>query len=230
MRLKPIMHLEAIVLMAALIFSTPSHAEEVIEHSGFTANDWTTGLHMTAGLGVNSTYIETDLTRENVGIGLNIHTDVGYYFLNSWAFETSVNVTLNRATSVLIWDTAMTLGLRSRLPPWLGPDHSTPYFRLVGGRGPSVLIFNGQKPEQLKGNDGERTQIESNIWGGGYGFYQNARDGSVWFVEFQGTVHRYRKIEVIDDIDQVPEVIESYSVDNNAAAYSINLTFGVLIF
>lgn len=221
--------MESIILLAALIYAAPSRADEVIEETNFTSNHWTTGLHMTAGLGVNSSYLQTDLTRENIGYGLNIHTDVGYYFYNTWAFEASANVTLNRAKSVIIWDTAMTFGIRARLPTWAGPNHSSPYIRVMGGRGPSVFIYKGAKPAQLK-EEGERTQIEGDVWGAGYGFFQNSRDGDVWFVEVQSIVNRYRKFESIDDVDQVPEVIASSPVDDNAAMYSINLTFGILLF
>ncbi|RYZ77463.1 MAG: hypothetical protein EOP04_31040, partial [Proteobacteria bacterium] len=75
--------LQLLILISALIYAAPSRSEtiegEVIQNTNFTANHWTNGLHLTAGLGVNSSYISNDFARENLGIGLNIHTDVGYY-------------------------------------------------------------------------------------------------------------------------------------------------------
>lgn len=222
--------MQTIILLLALIYAAPSRAaSEVIEHSTFTSQNWTSGLHMTAGLGVNSSYFESDFIRENVGAGLNVHTDVGYYFYNLFAIETSVNVMLTRVQSVLVWDTLMTMGLRTRLPAWFGPNHSSPYLRVAGGKGPSVLIYKGSDPSAYN-IGGERAQIEGDIFSASYGVLQNARDGSVWFIELQTSMNRYRKVEAIDDVDGVPEVIFSAPVNDNASMYSISLTFGVVIF
>ncbi len=235
MRLILLTLFQALLLLAALIFAAPARSEtrdgEVIEVSDFTSRHWTRGLHLNAGLGVNSTLLKNDYTHEDIGLGLNIHTDVGYYFLNDYALETSVNVMFNRVKTAIIWDTSMTFGLRARLPAYLGPDHSAPYLRLAAGRGPSVFFFQGEKPAELEARtNADRVQVEGDIYSIAYGFFQDARDGTVWYLELQQSTTIYRKIEGINEVNDVPEVVYSEHVSNHESMYSLSLTFGVLLF
>lgn len=220
-----------LLLGAALLLTEVSRADDISSETDrptFTALSWTEGLHLTAGLGVNSSYIASDLVRENVGVGLNIHTDLGYYFWDAYAVEVSTSVMLNRVKSVIIWDTLMTAGVRARLPNWAGPDHSSPFIRLMGGRGPSVFLYKGTPPPEFD-HGGDRTQVEGNVYGVAYGFFQDSRDGRVWWMQIQQTTHLYSKLEAVDEINQVPEVIYSTRVGNHTATYSVSLTFGVLL-
>ncbi len=226
---------EAILLIAALIFASPARSEtkngEVIEVSNFTSQHWTKGLHLNAGLGVNSAFLKNDYTHEDIGLGLNIHTDLGYYFLNDYALETSVNVMFNRVRTAIIWDTSMTFGLRARMPAYMGPDHSAPYLRLAAGRGPSVFFFQGKKPAELEAKtNADRVQVEGDIYSIAYGFFQDGRDGTVWYLELQQSVTVYRKIEGIDEVNTVPEVVYSERVNDHTSKHSLSLTFGVLLF
>ncbi|MES2743997.1 MAG: hypothetical protein V4655_01160 [Bdellovibrionota bacterium] len=216
--------------LALMMFAAPAAAQEVLEETSFTAAHWTNGLHMSAGLGMNLGYFDTDLIRENLGPGLNIQTDVGYYFGNIVALEVAGNVMLTRVSSTMIWDTMMTFGVRARLPDWAGPEKSAPFFRLLGGRGPSVFIFKGEKPAEYDIGEGERTQIEGDVFGAAYGLFQDGREGTTWYLQLQYLTHIYRKVEVIDDVNGVPEAIFSRRVSDSGAMHSLSLTFGVLLF
>jgi hypothetical protein len=197
------------------IFSSEIRAEEssTSDPYSFRAEQWTEGLHLMAGLGANSSYFESPGVNQEAGLGLNIETNLAYSFLNDYALELSTNVMFNRVKRLLIWNTLSTIGLRFRIPSLLSVQNSYPYMRLAAGRGPTVFIFKGQKPDSLEVG-GDRTQIEGDIVSVAYGFFQNARDGLTWFLEFGATVNSYRKIEAIKDKKDVPEVQYSASVQN----------------
>ncbi|RYZ50332.1 MAG: hypothetical protein EOP07_23130, partial [Proteobacteria bacterium] len=183
-------------LLAILSFflSTQIKAEEgsTSDPYAFSGGQWTQGLHLMAGLGANTAYFESPGVNKEAGIGLNIETNVSYSFLNDYALELSTNVMFNRVKRLLIWNTLGTIGVRFRIPTLLAPPDSYPYVRLAAGRGPTVFIFKGQKPDSLEVG-GDRTQIEGDIVSVAYGFFQNARDGMTWFLEFGATVNSYRK-------------------------------------
>jgi hypothetical protein len=216
--------------LAAISWPESAKAQEVLEETTFTAKHWTQGLHMSAGLGMNLGYFDTDLVRENVGAGLNIHTDLGYYFGNLAAVEVAGDVMLTQLSSSMIWDTMMTFGLRTRLPEWAGPEKSSPYLRLMGGRGPSVYMFKGKKPARYDIGGGERTQIEGDVFGIAYGLFQDGREGTTWYMQLQYLTHIYRRVEVIDEVNGVPEAIISGPLNDGEAMHSLSLTFGVLLF
>ncbi len=219
------------VIVAAIPFPYRLQADEgePIEIKNFTAGHWSSGLHLAAGMGLNTSYFKSDLLSQGAGLGLNLQTNVGYYFFNDYAFEVSTDVAFNRVKRLLIWSTMGTLGLRVRLPTSLAPALSHPYVRFAGGRGPSVFINKGQKPKEFD-LGGDRTQIEGNIFSLAYGILQNARDGTAWFLEFGGTTNYYRTIETIVDKKDVPEVISSQSVTDHSVMYALKLTFGVVVF
>ena len=204
-------------------------ANDVPEATSFTSQHWTTGLHLMAGLGVNTAYFTSSFLKKEAGMGLNINTSVGYYFFNDYAFEVSTNVMFNRVKRTLIWNTLGTMGLRFRLPPYLAPAKAHPYFKIAAGRGPSVFIVKGKKPEFFD-LGGDRTQIEGDVLSSAYGFFQNSRDGTSWFLELSATVNSYRKLEAIRDNKEVPEVIDARIVTDHAAMYAVALTFGVVVF
>jgi hypothetical protein len=213
------------------LLAAHAHAEEssTSDPYAFSGGQWTQGLHLMAGLGANTAYFEAPGVNKEAGIGLNIETNVSYSFLNDFALELSTNVMFNRVKRLLIWNTLGTVGIRFRLPSDLAPSQSYPYMRLAAGRGPTVFIFKGQKPDSLEVG-GDRTQVEGDIVSVAYGFFQNARDGMTWFLEFGATVNSYRKIEAIKDRKDVPEVQYSANVSNDSAMYALTLTFGVVVF
>lgn len=222
-----------LLIVLALILSCKNNKafaeENVPESTTFTSQHWTTGLHLMAGLGVNTAYFSSDLVKREAGIGLNIHTSVGYFFFNDYAFEVGTSVMFNRVKRLLIWDTLGTMGIRMRLPTYLAPVNSHPYIKFAAGRGPTVFIAKGQTLGAID-QGGDRTQIEGDILSASYGIFQNARDGTTCFLDLTATVHSYRQLETIRDNKEVPEVISSRSIKDHAGMYALALTFGVIVF
>ena len=220
-----------ILSMTSLVAGQPLQAEQagIVEHSDFTSNRWTKGLHLLAGLGVNTAYFKSDLVNKQVGIGLNIDTTVSYFLWDSMAFEVSTNVTFNRLKSVLVWDTLETLGVRVRLPSYLGVDHSTPYLRVFGGKGPSVFLYDSNKPAILEVSGGQRAQVEGDVYGAAYGVFQDSRDGRAWFIEWAATGQFFQKVEAVAVEKDVPEIIASRPVKKQSARYSLSLTLGIVV-
>ncbi|RYZ68053.1 MAG: hypothetical protein EOP09_10065, partial [Proteobacteria bacterium] len=89
----------------------------ILAERGFKADQWTTGLHLTAGAGVASTVLFSDVDpEEKYGFGLNIKTEIGYYLNDRLAVEVGSLVNLTRMSSeLLLWDTQFTVGIRSRI-------------------------------------------------------------------------------------------------------------------
>lgn len=219
---------QGLLFAALLIVPHNARSEETDDLGGFTAIKWMEGMHLTAGLGLNTSYIQNDFVTEDIGLGLNIHTDLGYYFADAYALEVSTSVHLNRVKNVLIWDTLMTGGVRFRLPAWAGPSFSAPFFRLMAGRGPSVFIFKGKKPAEFD-HGGDRTQVEGDVYGLAYGFFQNSRDGKVWWLQLQSTAHLYSKLEAVKEVGSVAEVVHSEDIKDNTAMFSLSISLGVVL-
>lgn len=217
------------ILLLLSLFAAPSLQAAALDTSTFSPDSWSSGLHLLAGLGVNTATFASDEESRDVGLGLNIQTSVGYFFGNQFAVEANTNVMMNSVKRTLIWDTLGTLGIRMRVPTFLELPNSSPYLRIFGGRGPSVFLYKGPRPKELE-LDGDRTQIEGDVFGLGYGRFQNAKDGSTWFLEFVLTTHVYRRLEAIVEKNQVPEVVASQRIGNHARVHAFSLTFGVVTF
>lgn len=221
----------ATFLFGVLLGSIQAEAsiDEYFKETQFSAADWATGFHLNAGLGVNAAYFDSDILRDEAGVGLTIHTDVGYYFLNAYSVDISTNVMLNRVKRILVWDTLGTIGLRVRLPAYLGPEKATPFLRVVGGKGPSVFIYNGASASKLQ-LEGERTHVEGEIYGLAYGIFEDAKDKTTWFTELRATGHVYRHFESIVEKDQVPITVSSEPVQRKAGMYALSLAFGIVLY
>lgn len=204
------------------IFFLPLIASAQLFDNGerFLTDDWSEGLHIFVGAGVNSSNYHSNSRRSYLGLGLNFKTDVGWYFHHDWAFESSASVKFNRLNSDLIWDTLLTLGLRYRIEDY--------YVRAFAGAG--VLVIVVEENEAVPNNNTRRLHMDGPALGLGFGRTKKTETGKIWFIELNGTAQRITHRDEVAVDGQYPIAISSEAVNDNSTIYSLQLTIGGLLF
>lgn len=236
--------LTAFLFLAATLTALPqSYAEDVDdadevardlasakdgETHDFASLDWTEGIHLIAGFGLNFSTYKSDIRREQIGVGSNLRTDIGYYFENGLGLELSSSVMFNRVPQGLIWNSAFMVGLRFAVPPIIPIENVVPYMRVFAGRSTNVVNYDGH-PEPPFDN-AQRIQFEGNITGLGLGHFQRGESGRVWYFEFTLERHQHTKVEAITDNNGVPEVVGGADESHHGTLYAFCLTFGAIAF
>lgn len=205
-----------LVLFAPLI--TLAQLEE--NHEQFHVNDWSQGLHIFVGAGLNTASYKSDTRNNYLGLGVNFKTDVGWYFNNDWAIESSANVRFNTYEENLIWDTLLTLGFRYRLKDF--------YVRGFAGAGVLVVVLDEDEPTDNQNT--RRIQQDGPAIGFGFGRTRITESGLVWFTELNATAQTFRNREEIGIDGQYPIALSSQPVNDNSTVYSAQFTIGVLLF
>lgn len=186
----------------------------------FLADDWSEGLHIFVGAGVNSSNYHSDSRNNYLGLGSNFKTDVGWYFNHDWAIESSASIKFNRLNGDLIWDTLLTLGLRYRIEKY--------YFRGFAGAGVLVVVLNEDEPNV--DNNTRRLHMDGPAVGLGFGQTQKTETGKIWFIELNGTAQLIKHRDDVAIDGQYPIAISSQPVNDNSTIYSLQFTIGVLLF
>ncbi|MES2803822.1 MAG: hypothetical protein V4654_15115 [Bdellovibrionota bacterium] len=205
-----------------LIFFLPALALAQLFHTEeeFLTDDWSEGLHIFVGAGLNSSNYHSNSRRNYLGLGTNFKTDVGWFFNHDWAIESSANVKFNRLDSNLIWDTLLTLGLRYRIE-----EH---YFRGFAGAGVLVIVLDEAEPNV--DNNTRRLHLDGPAFGLGFGQTKKTETGKVWFVELNATAQFIKHRDDVAIDGQYPIAISSQPVNDNSTIYSLQFTIGVLLF
>lgn len=205
-----------------LLFFIPLVSQAQLLDTGeeFLTDDWSEGLHIFAGLGVNSSNYRSNNRRNYLGLGSNFKTDVGWYFNHDWALELSASVKFNRLDKNLLWDTLLSLGLRYRL--------EDDYFRAFAGAGVLVVVLGEDEPTTRQ--DTARLHMDGPAVGLGFGKIRRTESGKVWFTELNGTVQwlRHRDDVIVDG--ETPIAISSEPLNDNSTVYSLQATIGVMLF
>lgn len=202
------------------ILSFSSQAQLLDTGEEFLIDDWSEGLHIFAGIGINSSNYHSNSQRDYLGIGSNFKTDVGWYFSHEWAIESSASVKFNELNSNLIWDTLLTLGLRYRLEDY--------YYRAFAGAGVLVIVLGEDRPSTRE--DTARLHTDGPALGMGFGKTRRTEKGKVWFTEINATVQwiKHRDSVIVDG--DTPIAISSESVNDNSTIYSLQATVGIMLF
>ena len=202
--------------------------EEIPEATDYKSIDWTEGVHLIAGLGLNFSSYTTDTRKETVGFGSNFRSDVGYYLENGLGVELSGSVMFNRVPTGLIWNSAFMLGVRFAVPSIIEFENVVPYMRVFVGRTVGVVNFDG--PATAPYDTANRIQLEGQVYGFGLGHFQRGESGRVWYVELTLERHEHRKLQAITDINGVPTVVGQSDDLHQSALHALCLTFGVIAF
>jgi hypothetical protein len=207
-------------LILFIFFAAFAYAESPHDQNKFSPDQWTSGLHLAAGGGVNITHFDSNDRYDEVGYGLNFKTDLGYYFTHNFAVEWSSNIKFNKVNQLLIWDTLITGGLRYRIKEY--------YVRGFYGKAPTVVYFNHHPPEEFENSKASRLQFDGPVYGVAWGKMFKKDNGLIWFLESSVTYQRLQEREAIHMDGEVPEVI---SRENDpSTVLSLYFMIGALIF
>jgi hypothetical protein len=191
---------------------------------------WTDGVHIIAGLGLNTATFDSRTQARSLGVGSNFRSDVGYYFGNGMGVELSGSVMFNKIKGSLLWATTLAAGLRFGLPFAKRAENFAPYGRILVGKATNVSIFDGDAPEPYNQYNANRIQLEGGMWGAGIGFFQRSSSGRIWYMELTAERHEMTKLEAVTDVNDVPVVVAEQTVTDNSELYALCLTFGLMIF
>lgn len=213
------------VFLLSLVLSFSARAAD------FETDHWSEGLHLLAGGGLNTAVYSSDDDHVDGGLGVNLKTDLLYVFHPEWAVEWSANVKFHRMEDdFLLWDTLLTVGLRTQLPKFYEEMPGTPYARFFVGRAPTVLFLNGKTPKGVSDPSTSRIHFDGPVAGLGFGVFKKNAQGKVWFTEIAATAQALESEEDVMMDGEVPLVLSRNQVTNNARIYSIAVTFGILAF
>lgn len=212
--------MKRLIQIIILIFPLILKAQLKDNGEEFLSDDWSEGLHIFVGAGMNSSNYRSDTRQNYLGIGINFKTDVGWYFDHEWAIESSASVKFNRFNTDLLWDTLLTLGLRYRIEDY--------YFRGFAGAGVMVIVIDEHEPTVNK--DTRRIQMDGPAIGLGFGRTKLTEKGKVWFVEANGAAQKFNRRNDVAIDGQYPIALSSEAVKDNSVVYSAQFTIGVLLF
>lgn len=214
--------MKKLFVLLLLLFSVAAEADD------FEPTYWSEGLHLFAGGGLNSSVYQSTEERDEGGLGLNLKTDLFYVLDPEWALEWSANVKFNRVRSYLLWDTLLTVGVRRQIP--LSFIDAASYGRLFLGRAPTVLFLEGDTSVRSSEPGVSRIHFDGPVAGLGFGVLKKNQQGHVWFSEISVTVQKLEQSEDVRMDGEVPVVVSSSRLDNDATIYSLSWTVGVLAF
>lgn len=208
-----------------LLSSVPTLATD------FETDHWSKGMHLLAGGGFNSALYTSDEDLSDGGVGLNLKTDLLYVLNPQWALEWSASVKFNRMEeNFLLWDTLLTVGVRTQLPKIYPEMSGNPYARFFLGRAPTVLFLNGENPREDSNPNTSRIHFDGPVVGLGWGVLKKNEKGQVWFTEIAATAQSLENEEDVMMDGEVPLVLSRSQVKNNGRIYSIAITIGILAF
>ncbi|KYG65735.1 hypothetical protein AZI86_01275 [Bdellovibrio bacteriovorus] len=197
----------------------------------FSPASWQPGLHLFAGGGLNSSLYTSDTERVEGGVGLNMKTDLVYFFNDTWAADWGSSVKFARIDGFLLWDTQFTLGVRRRLSSIDIWDLANPYVRVFAGKSPTVIFLDGNElPGRNQDGDVNRMQFDGTVYGVTFGSMTKTAAGTTWFAELSLSLQQFERESEIKMDGEVPVVTHEGPVQANANMYTVTFTIGALIF
>lgn len=188
-----------------------------------TAEPMEKGLHLAAGLGVDFSFYKAELLQFEGGAGLNLKTDLIYFWNPNWAIDATSSVKLNRSEDFYLWDTLLTIGLRYHFTELQNPKWHSTYIKLFAGIAPTVVSL--RKP-----GISDRLQYEGAVGGLTWGIFLPDDDKSHWFFEVTGAVQHLKRRKSLTDINEIPVVTEQRILQDGSLVSSLNIVIGAFVF
>lgn len=215
------------ILFLVITFCISARAEK--ESRDLTPGEWTRGVHLLAGGGLNSAFYTSDTTAYKSGVGLNLTTHLGYYMNHSWAVEWSSSVGFSRVEDNLLWNTILTIGARIRMPEVEFYEGADSFVRVYFGRGATVLFPNTNTTLPVR-KDVDRIQFDGGAGGISVGAFYQVKTGETIFFELSATHENLEKSTGIKDHEEVPSAVFERDLEDHSRLFEISLAFGVQAF
>lgn len=186
----------------------------------FTARRWSKGLHLFAGLGLNTALYKFSDRQRDLAWGLGITSAIGYVLNRDWMLEMTSSLGFRRVEDFFLWDSFFAPGARLRLGGLGLTTESSFYVRGFTGWGMEVLL-----PHRVP----ERTHLSGPVAGAGFGLLNGKAKESVWFVDFVTYAHVFRKRNVVKPEGDVPKIVSRTRI-NDRVGFALGLSVGILVF
>lgn len=218
--------MKKLILILLLCVSSPALSDEL------TPDMYTPGLHLLAGGGLNSSVYSSQYEHIEGGVGLNLKTDLVYYFDSIWAVDAGSSVKFNRVDGMLLWDTQFTFGVRRNLPEIGFGKLEDPYVRVFLGRAPTVVFLNGESDVRVQSlkSDVNRVQYDGPVYGLTLGNMARTSKGTIWFSELSLTYQTLDHESEIKMDGEVPTVLYEGPAEPGSKIYTITFSVGVMVF
>ena len=234
-------------LLAALALALPACAmgdKGVPEHS-IGIDEWKDGWSMMTGLGGSrSRYVTDNEQREQSGVGPGMTNSVGYCGPSS-CLELGSQVSFNYYDriktissvgdtidlDVWMWETALYIALRSRIPGVPEMGNFNPWLKFMGGYGASVGFPSKIRTAGYDSLKSHRVQDEGPLFGMSLmNIFGQKAPGRIWFVEGTMLLQLHWNSWLIKSGGLLPDVQSSYHSSGNPYSVILNLTVGIRAF
>jgi len=209
-------------------------------------DEWKDGWSMLAGGGITRSRYFTENERvEQSGAGPNIANSVGYCDANtcleigslvSFNFYDDLRSAIpNRDDTILLdawmWETALFLALRSRLPGVAEHGEFNPWIKLIGGYGASVGYPDRIHTPGYQELSDRRIQDEGPLLGASLcNFFGRNTPRKIWYVEVTSLLQLHWNSWLVKSGGLLPAVQSSYHANGNPYSLLLNFTVGVRAF
>lgn len=207
-------------------------------------DEWKDGWSMLVGAGVSrSRYVTDDKHVEQSGVGPNLATSVGYCNYSSCleigsivSFDSYDNVQVRTGPDTLVldswmWETALFLALRTRLPGIQSQGQFNPWIKLLTGYGASVGYpqrFVTPGCDSLKDR---RIQDEGPLFGLSLSnVFGEGRPGRLWFLEGTAILQLHWNSWIVRSGGLLPDVQSSFHSSGNPYSVLLSLSIGIRAF
>ena len=207
-------------------------------------DEWKDGWSMLVGTGISrSRYVTENKHVELSGVGPNLATSVGYCdqtsclelgLLVSFDYYDHLQVHNGADTIELnswMWETALFLALRARVPGVPQMGWFNPWVKFLSGYGASVGYPQRFITPGFDSLKDRRVQDEGPLFGMSVAnIFGQTKPGRIWFVEGTVLLQLHWNSWLIRSGGLLPDVENSYHQAGNPYSILVNLTLGIRAF
>lgn len=211
---------------------------------------WNDGWALLYGLGGTRSQLladfqdESEEDREAEGHGAHFSTAVGYCDLQAYCLEVGSLVSFNFYDELSVsylerdfdvdlwmWETALYLAIRARVPGTRPRGHFDPWIKLMSGYGAGVGYPTWSS---LPGHDevlDMRVQQEGPLYGISFvNLFNNELAGRLWFVEFSAITQMYWNSWLVKSGGVLPTISAQQKTSGNPYSLLLSATLGFRVF
>lgn len=233
--------------LVALFLAAPAFADgnKGVAERAMGVDRWNDGWELLAGVGGTRSQLVTDNQETELeGHGAHFSTAVGYCDLQAYCLEVGSLVSFNYYDEMEVdyldqefdidlwmWETALYLAVRARVPGTRPKGHFDPWIKLLSGYGAGVGYPSWSG---LAGHD-EILEMRVHQEGPLYGLslmnlFNNEKAGRLWFVEVSAITQIYWNAWLVRSGGILPEVSKASKTNGNPYSLLLSATLGFRVF
>ena len=209
--------------------------------------EWKDGWSFLAGVGASRSRFITssDESKGEVsGLGPNLSTSIGYCDRDAACLEFGSLVSFNLYNNMRVqtssgdtfvgdvnmWETALYLSLRTRVPGFQPYGQLNPWIKILAGYGASVGFFDKVETPQYQYLKNRRIQTEGPLFGVSLmNVFQNP-NRRLWYLEGSTLLQMHWKTWLVESGGLLPDVTTGPGTRGNPYSLVLALSAGVRIF